>query len=73
MQKGNSFADFKSKQGKVLKELRSGALTGEEMIDVVETQNNILKWVLRLVGVLLVTGGFAGLLTPILMVLSIIP
>ena len=73
MQKGNSFADFKSKQGKVLNELRSGALTGEEMIDVVETQNNILKWVLRLVGVLLVTGGFAGLLTPILMVLSIIP
>lgn len=73
MQKGNSFADFKSKQGKVLNELRSGTLTGEEMIDVVETQNNILKWVLRLVGVLLVTGGFAGLLTPILMVLSIIP
>ena len=73
MQKGNSFADFKSKQGKVLNELSSGALTGEEMIDVVETQNNILKWVLRLVGVLLVTGGFAGLLTPILMVLSIIP
>lgn len=73
MQKGNSFADYKSEQGKVLNELRAGSLTGEEMIDVVETQNNILKWILRLVGVLLVTGGFAGLLTPILMVLSIIP
>lgn len=73
MQKGNSFADYKSKQGKVLNELKSGTFTGEEMIDVVETQNNVLKWIFRLVGVLLVTGGFAGLLTPILMVLSIIP
>ena len=73
MQSGDSFANYESEQGKVLNELQSGLLTGEEMINVVETRNNILKWVLRLVGVLLVTGGFAALLTPILMVISIIP
>ena len=73
MQKGNSFADYKSEQGKILNELRAGALTGEEMINVVESRNNFLKWILRFVGVLFVTAGFSGLLTPILMLLSIIP
>ena len=73
MQKGDSFADFESEQGKILNELKSGLLTGEEMIDVVETENNIFKWVLRILGVALVTGGFTALLTPILMVVSIIP
>ena len=73
MQKGDSFADYKSEQGKILNELKSGLLTGEEMIDVVETENNIFKWVLRILGVALVTGGFTALLTPILMVVSIIP
>jgi hypothetical protein len=73
MQKGDSFANFESEQDKILNELKSGLLTGEEMIDVVETENNILKWVLRIFGVALVTGGFTALLTPILMVVSIIP
>lgn len=73
MQKGDSFADYKSEQGKILNELKSGLLTGEEMIDVVEKENNILKWVLRILGIALVTGGFTALLSPILMVVSIIP
>lgn len=73
MQKGDSFADYKSEQDKMLNELQSGLLTGEEMINAVETRNNIFKWVFRILGVLLVTGGFTALLTPILMVVSIIP
>ena len=73
MQKGESFADYVSAKDKVINELHSGLLSGEEMIDIVETENNIFKWVLRFLGVVLVTAGSAALLTPILMVVSIIP
>ena len=73
MQKGESFADYVSAKDKVINELHSGLLSGDEMIDIVETENNIFKWVLRFLGVVLVTAGSAALLTPILMVVSIIP
>lgn len=73
MQKGDSFANYVSEKNKIINELHSGILSGEEMIDIVETENNIFKWILRVIGVLLVTAGFAALLTPILMVISIIP
>lgn len=72
-QSGNSFAGFVSEQGKVLYEMRSGTLSGEEMIIEVEKENNMLKVILRIVGIILLVIGFAGLLSPISNVVSLVP
>lgn len=73
MQKGSGFAAYKSEAGKTLNEVRSGVLTGEEIINAVEQENEIFKWVMRLVGVLFVSFGFAALLSPIAFLAKFIP
>lgn len=72
-QSGSSFAPYTSEQGKTLFRVEKGIMTGEEIINVVETENNILKWVLRLLGVLLNMAGFAALLSPIVFLTKWIP
>ncbi|MBR6640634.1 MAG: TMEM43 family protein, partial [Clostridia bacterium] len=72
-QSGSSFLPFTSKQGKNMFEVRSGIMTGEAIIDAVEKENNILKWILRFVGTVLNMAGFAALLSPIAFLVKWIP
>ncbi|MBE6146362.1 MAG: hypothetical protein E7171_07030 [Firmicutes bacterium] len=72
-QSGSSFLPFTSKQGKNMFEVRSGIMTGEAIIDAVEKENNILKWILRFIGTVLNMAGFAALLSPIAFLVKWIP
>lgn len=72
-QSGSSFLPYESKQGKKMFEVRKGIMTGEDIIDAVEEENNILKWVLRILGVALNMIGFAALLSPIAFLVKWIP
>lgn len=72
-QNGSSFTPYTSEQGKTLFRVESGILTGEEIIDVVEAENNIFKWVLRLFGVVFNMAGFAALLSPVAFLVKWIP
>ncbi len=72
-QSGSSFLPYISKQNKEMFEVRKGIMTGEEIIDAVEAENNILKWVLRFLGVILNMAGFAALLSPIAFLVKWIP
>lgn len=72
-QSGNTFVNYVSEQNKVLNEIVSGTFTGAEIIGQVESQNNMLKIILRIVGVIFVMVGFCGLCSPISNLISIVP
>lgn len=72
-QSGSSFLPYISKQGKEMFRVESGIMTGDDIINVVEEENNILKWVLRLLGIILNMSGFAALLSPIAFLVKWIP
>ncbi len=72
-QDGNSFTGYTSEAGKVLNELKEGKLSGEEMINVVESQNNTLKWIFRIFGIIFIVVGCNCLVGPIINLLEFIP
>lgn len=72
-QTGSTITSYTSKQGKTLFRVESGILTGEEIIDVVEQENNVLKWIFRVLGVICNMAGFAALLSPIAFLVKWIP
>ena len=53
--------------------ITSGVKTGEAMINDIEASNNLFKWILRGVGILLIIMGIAGILSPISKLTSRIP
>ena len=73
VQTGNTFTDFVSKAGKSESRIMDGVQTGHEMINAIKNENKILKWVLRVAGVLLTVGGFSSILKPISAIGGVIP
>lgn len=73
MQQGSNLVDYTSSQNKKVHLVSSGIVSGTELINKLEANNNTLKWVLRVLGIALVCFGFASLLSPITQVLNIIP
>ena len=73
VQKGSSFVDFVSKAGKNINRVMDGVKTGEEMINVIKKENNILKWILRLVGAIMCMAGVGAILKPISAITSYVP
>ncbi len=73
VQSGNSFKDYVSSVGKTVNRVMDGIKSGDEMIKVIEKENKILKWILRLVGAMMIVGGIATILKPISAVTSYIP
>lgn len=64
---------YESSEGKVIARIESGEVTGEEMINFIEKDNNFRTWVLRIVGLIFMGLGVSALLTPIVTITSFIP
>ncbi len=73
VQKGNSFTTFVSEAGKEVNRVMDGVKSGKEMIDVIKTENKIIKWILRLVGVIAVMAGVASIFKPISTLANFVP
>lgn len=73
VQSGDSFTSFTSSAGKTINRVMDGTHTGKEMIETIKSENKFLKWILRLVGFLLITFGFAAILGPISTIASFVP
>lgn len=73
VQSGNTFKDYVSSSGKIINSVVEGIHSGEEMINIIKSQNNALKWILRLGGFLFIFAGIATILKPISAVTSVIP
>ena len=73
VQKGSSFEDYVSKVGKHTNYILKGRHEGKEIINDIEEGNNTLKWILRLIGTLLVIFGIALILGPISTLTGFVP
>ena len=73
VQNGNSFKAFVSKAGKKVNRVMDGIKSGEEIINVIKTENKILKWVFRAVGIIAIIAGVASLFKPLSTISSFVP
>ena len=73
VQKGNSFTDFVSEAGKSVNRVMDGIHSGSDMINTIKKENNMLKWILRLVGFLIIATGVGTILKPISAITSYVP
>lgn len=65
VQKGNTLTAFTGKKGKTIFEIRRGSMTGKEILNNLTKTNNMWKWILRVVGTLLVMGGISSVFAPL--------
>lgn len=70
---GKTFSSYTAKNGKKLSVIRQGAQTADQMFTDQHEGNNMLTWVLRVIGVLLVISGLRGILGIAETILKVIP
>ena len=71
-QNGSDLTELVTKTGK-LALLNIGDFSSEEMFEKAKQTNQIMTWVLRLLGVVLMTAGFSAILAPFAVASDIIP
>ena len=70
---GDSFKAFKAKNGKRFQRLVMGKKSGDEIIDIEKETNNMLLWVFRILGVMLVISGLKGIFGFLETILKVVP
>ena len=58
---GSTFEAFKASNGKSVSRLAMGTVSAENMFEAAHAGNNMLTWILRIIGVLCVIGGLKGI------------
>ena len=69
---GDTFKEFKARNGNFA-ELKNGKKTKDEMIQAAKDENNMIKWALRILGILLVIGGLKGIFGFLVTLMKVIP
>ena len=73
VQNNNSFTPFTESSSYNIYELQEGKLTGKEILQNLTSENNSVKWMLRVVGTLLVIIGFTAMISPLQRLANYIP
>lgn len=73
VQTDNTFKQYTAKKGKVIYKIKEGIYTGEEMLQEMTKQNKFFKWLLRIIGTLLIIGAIGSLFDPIQKLANYIP
>lgn len=72
-QSGDSFKPFQTKAGDALLMLEMGTQTAEEMIATAVSRNNMMTWILRGVGALIMFIGISMILKPLSVLADVVP
>src|SRR5262245_1345656 len=72
-QAGTGFSEYQTKAGDALLMVRPGTLSAADMFAAAQRDNNIMTWILRLVGVVLMFIGFMLILNPLVVVADVVP
>ncbi len=72
-QSGSSFAPWKASDGKAISLQRDGVATAEEMFTDAQNSNKMLTRILRIVGFLLMFFGLRSILSPLAVLVDVIP
>lgn len=70
---GSTFKAYKAKNGQSFSRVQMGTVSADEMIEQARSENNMLTWVLRLVGVLLIVIGLKGMFGLLPMLFKVLP
>lgn len=70
---GSTFQPFTAKNGKSLLMVQDGTVAMDQMFQGAEEGNNMLTWILRIVGILIVIGGLRGIFDFLVMILKVLP
>ena len=73
LQNGETFKPYTSKTGQKIEYITESKITGAEILTNLTTENNSLKWIFRIVGIIFVCVGFAALSSPIQTIANIVP
>ena len=73
VQTGNTFKDFVSKVGKSHNRVVDGIHSGSDIINMIVKENKIIKWALRLGGILLCIAGVCALFKPLSTLANFVP
>lgn len=73
MQKGENLIDYSTSQGTLINRIDDGIKSSSEMIQEIENSNNLLKWILRGVCLLLEIIGIAAIFGPLTSLTSYVP
>ena len=65
VQSGSTLNAFTGKKGKSIYTIKRGTYTGKEILNDMTKANNLTKWLLRLLGVILVIGGIGSVFAPL--------
>jgi hypothetical protein len=72
-QDGNTFAEYQTQAGDSLSMLKKGKLSAHDMFAEAKSQNSIMIWILRAVGIAAMCGGLKMMLLPLVVVTDFIP
>lgn len=70
---GSTFKAYRAKNGQSFSRVQMGTVGADEMILQARSENNMLTWVLRLVGVLLIVIGLKGMFGLLPMLFKVLP
>ena len=70
---GSTFKAYRAKNGQSFSRVQMGTVGADEMIEQARSENNMLTWVLRLVGVLLIVIGLKGMFGLLPMLFKVLP
>lgn len=70
---GGTFTSFTGKNGKTLSSITTGTRSMDEMFESEHQTNKILLWVFRVLGILLIIGGFKGIFNILVTLLKVLP
>ena len=73
IQNNNEFGKYKSKEGYTIYELKEGTLNGKQILQKLSDENNMTKWIFRLMGTIFIIGGFAAIISPLQRLANFIP
>lgn len=72
-QTGQTFQPYQTKAGDALSMLRMGTISAEQMFEMAHADNNMLTWILRGVGALVMFVGITMIAKPISVVADVLP
>ncbi len=72
-QRGNRFAKVKAKNGKTFQTLVMGERPAEEIYEGAHSDNTMMMWIFRIIGIVMVISGLKGIFAIIETILKVVP
>ena len=73
VQSGTTFKDFLSSAGKSINRIDKGKLSKTEMVQNITNENNMVKWIIRGVGTIIIILGYSAVIGPLTTLTSFVP